>query len=164
MAIQQFTSSAQSTIWDVVLNTYGSVDQVVKLMQDNGFLNVNTYPKNGTVFNFDDTLVENQNNLQSNLATSKFATRDRTNTNDANMVKYEADYQTEYVSNQNGTTVVTVPDLVGMRVVALILEIKPVVSANWSWNPSAGILTLLNGVTIDDEQTLFILYADLITS
>lgn len=163
MAIQNFSAVNYSTIWDVVLNTYGTVDQIVKLMQDNLFPNVNTYPKNGQVFQFDDTLVINSNQLQSNLSDGNFATRERTSTNDENMKYYEQTLSTEYKSNANGTTVITLPDLIGMRVISIEKEIQPI-DPNWGWNPSSGVLTLLNGVTVDLNQTLYILYAAIITS
>jgi hypothetical protein len=164
MAIKNFQAIDKSTIWDVVLNTYGSVDQIVKIMQDNSFPNVNTYPINGQQFQFDDTLVENQNNLQSNLSNSKFSTRDRTTTNDSMAVKYEQIHETDYTSNADGTTIISLPDEIGNRLVFIEKEIRPIELINWSWNQSSGILTLLNGTTIDNGQVLFMIFATLIQS
>jgi len=163
MAIKQFVAIDQMTIWDVVLNTYGTVNDVVRLMQDNDFPNANTYPVKGQVFLFDDTLIENQNNIQSNLSTKKFSTRDRTSTNEENMIKYEADYQIDYTSNADGTTVIVLTDLAGLnaRIVSVEKEIKPLEKegVGWSWNANSNTLTLLNGNTVDNGQTLFILYS-----
>lgn len=164
MAIQQFQSVAYSTIWDVILNTYGTVDQAVKLMQDNDWPNVNTYPNLGDTFEYDDTLVENQNQLQTNAAIENFATRDRQDTNESNMVNYEQVWEADYVSNADGTTIINLPDLIGFRLIQVVKEIKNVGDINWGWNSTSAILTLLNGVTVDNGQTLYLLYALQITS
>lgn len=58
--MQQFSAVSNSTIYDVCLNTYGSLDFLVKLMMDNNFTGVNDFPANGQIFNFDETLIANQ--------------------------------------------------------------------------------------------------------
>lgn len=65
--IKEFAAADNSTIYDVCLNTYGTLDLLVKLMQDNGFANVNQYPVAGQVFLYDDELVENQAQMQANI-------------------------------------------------------------------------------------------------
>lgn len=55
--MQQFNAISNSTIYDVCLNTYGTLDYLVKLMTDNNFGGVNNYPTNGQQFLFDETLV-----------------------------------------------------------------------------------------------------------
>lgn len=166
MAIVSFSAIDQSTIWDVLNNTYGSPDDIVKLMTDNNFPNINTYPVKGQIFNFDDTLVENQNNLQTNLAQTKFSTRDRQSTNEANMIYYEQNNEAEYTSNSDGTVTVSLVGIVpaGARILWIEKEIAPIKSANYSFNATSQVLTLLNGTTVDNEQTLYILYALIITS
>lgn len=166
MAIKTFVAVDQSTIWDVVNNTYGSVNFIVKLMQDNNFPNVNTYPKNGQQFIYDDTLVLNQNTQQVNSSNRKFATRNRTSTNSNNMIRYETVLSTEYTSNADGTTLVVLPSLalIGARLISVEKEIQPIKAANFSWNTTSGQLSLLNGTTVDADQTLFILYAITITA
>ena len=57
--IREFTAISNSTIYDVCLNTYGTLDLLVKLMYDNDFDGVDTLPTNGQVFSYDDTLVQN---------------------------------------------------------------------------------------------------------
>lgn len=69
--IKPFYAADNSTIYDVCLNTYGTVNLLVKLMQDNGFPNVNTYPVAEQVFLYDDELVENQALMQTDI---KYAT------------------------------------------------------------------------------------------
>lgn len=58
--MQIFTAISNCTIYDVCLNTYGSLDFLTKLMTDNNFVSVNNYPANGQKFMFDETLVANQ--------------------------------------------------------------------------------------------------------
>ena len=55
-----FTAISNSTIYDVCLNTYGTLDLLVKLMTDNNFIGVNNYPVNGQQFVYDETLIANQ--------------------------------------------------------------------------------------------------------
>jgi glycopeptide antibiotics resistance protein len=55
--MQLFKAISNSTIYDVCLNTYGSLDYLVKLMVDNKFVSVNEYPVNEQEFIFDETLV-----------------------------------------------------------------------------------------------------------
>lgn len=172
MAIVLFTAVDNSTIWDVCLNTYGSLDEIVKLMTDNNFPNVNTYPSNGQVFFFDDTLVEDQNNLQSNLAPKKFATRGGVGlssvpNNPTDMgIKYSEVFEAEYLSNADGTTGINLAGIlpVGAVIIEIEKEVRPIETANWIFNLTSLFLTLQNGVTVDNGQTLFILYKVIQTS
>jgi hypothetical protein len=74
-----FTAISNSTIYDVCLNTYGTLNLLGKLMKDNNFDGVNAYPVNGQEFIYDETLV----NIQS---LSKFG--NYTVTGGANKTKY----------------------------------------------------------------------------
>lgn len=162
--IQEFIACDQSTIWDIVNNTYGSVDYIVKLMEDNGFPNVNTYPVNGQVFLYDDTLVMNQNTQQTAAGSVKYATRERTTTNDETMKYYEQNFEDQYTSAADGETVIVRTDLIGNRIVQMEKETKPVNIGDFLFNPSTGTIALQNGATLDAGQTLFIIYAVIITS
>jgi hypothetical protein len=162
--IQEFVAVDQSTIWDVVNNTYGSVDYIVKLMEDNGFPNVNTYPANGQVFLYGDSLVVDQNTQQTAAGSVKYATRERTTTNDENMKYYEQVLEDQYTSAADGETVIVRTPLIGNRIVQIEKEMKPLYETDFLFNPSTGTITLQNGVTVDNGQTLFILYAIVITS
>jgi hypothetical protein len=172
MALVPFTAVDKSTIWDVVLNTYGSVDEIVKIMVDNDYPNVNTYPKNGQIFFFDDTLVENQNNLQSDLSPKKFATAGGVegvispdNNTDMGILYSEA-FDAEYKSNADGTAAINLAGIIpiGAKIIQIEKEIRPIEAVNYLWNPASAFLTLLNGITVDNNQTLFILYKVLQTS
>jgi len=164
MATKPFSAPDSSTIWDVALNTYGDCDNMVKLMMDNGHKNINTYPQTNQVYLFDDTLVENQNILQSNLSVKKFATRQRQSTNEANMKYYEQNDSDTYVAAVDGETIAVFPDQIGVRVFAVEREIKPLDKSSWSWNPATGVLSLLNGVTLDAGMQVEILFARTIQS
>lgn len=73
--MRTFTAISNCTIYDVCLNTYGTLDLLVKLMVDNNFPGVNAYPANGTVFIFDDTLINNELIYkQASLNNIKYAT------------------------------------------------------------------------------------------
>lgn len=78
-----FTAVANSTIFDVCLNTYGTLDRLVKLMQDNDFGGISAYPEAGQAFTFDSSLVNltsTQNlagavTVQAGASQTKFATK-----------------------------------------------------------------------------------------
>ncbi len=162
--IQSFTAVDQSTIWDICLNTYGSVDFIVKLMQDNDFPNINAYPDAGQIFLYDDTLVVNQNIKRTGLPALKYCTRERTHTNDENMKYYEQNFEDQYTAVADGETSIVRPLLIGNRIVQIEKETKPLYDTDFLFNPSTGTITLQNGVTLDNGQTLFIIYAVIKTS
>ncbi len=58
--MKSFKVISNCTIYDVCLNTYGTLDLLVKLMVDNNFPGVNSYPVNGSEFVFDETLINNE--------------------------------------------------------------------------------------------------------
>jgi hypothetical protein len=72
MAIKTFQAVDMSTIYDVCLNTYGNLDLLVKLMVDNNFEGVNSYPVAGQLFTYDDTLVYGLASQKNNVI--KYAT------------------------------------------------------------------------------------------
>lgn len=78
-----FIAISNSTIYDVCLNTYGTLNLLAKLMDDNNFNGVASYPENGQEFVYDETLVNVQTNQSLNVNYSvltgenqlKYATR-----------------------------------------------------------------------------------------
>lgn len=74
--IQTYYSLNNQTIYDVCLMTYGTIDNLFKLIQDNNFGSVNNYPFQGQPFAWDDTLVFNQQVFLSNKSIGlNYATR-----------------------------------------------------------------------------------------
>jgi hypothetical protein len=64
--MKEFVAISNSTIYDVCLNTYGTLNLLAKLMNDNNFPGVDTYPTVGQVFLYDDNLVNVQSNQNLN--------------------------------------------------------------------------------------------------
>jgi hypothetical protein len=62
----QFIAISNSTIFDVCLNTYGTLNLLAKLMDDNNHPGIDTYPKNGQIFLYDENLVNVQSNQNLN--------------------------------------------------------------------------------------------------
>lgn len=73
--MRSFTVISNCTVYDVCLNTYGTLNLLVKLMDDNNFPGVDYYPENGDIFVFDETLINNEQIYeQASLAGVKYAT------------------------------------------------------------------------------------------
>lgn len=105
--------------------------------------------------------------LQSNQSDIKYATRFKKIYNPPNpddMIRYEQPLEYQYTAAADGETVIILPALIGNRIVQIEKEIKPVFTANYTFNPNNGQITLLNGVVLDAGESLFIIYAVLITS
>jgi len=64
--MKEFVAISNSTIDDVCLNTYGTLNLLAKLMNDNNFPGVDAYPTVGQVFLYDDNLVNVQSNQNLN--------------------------------------------------------------------------------------------------
>jgi len=163
--MQLFKAISNTTIYDVCLNTYGTVNFLVKLLVDNNYGSVNKYPLNEQEFIFDETLVLNPKEITK--VSEKYATRNQTVGNNINLedMYYEQNIGIDYTAASDGETVIIIPELANaLRIVQLEKEIKPVLVANFSFNSPAGRINLLNGVTMSTGQTLFIIYAKLITA
>lgn len=55
--MKEFVAVSNSTIYDVCLSTYGSLNYLGKLMNDNDHAGVDLYPTNGQIFRYDSNLV-----------------------------------------------------------------------------------------------------------
>jgi hypothetical protein len=81
--MKTFIAISNSTIYDVCLNTYGTLDRLVKLMVDNDHPGVDTNPVNGQEFVYDEKLAVNNGNTNlstqynplTNLSNLKYATQ-----------------------------------------------------------------------------------------
>lgn len=57
MATETWIAKQGQSIFDICLNTYGTLDQLFKLMQDNDVDNINAIDFSQRKFNFDPTLI-----------------------------------------------------------------------------------------------------------
>lgn len=74
--MKTYQSISGQSIYDVCLQTYGELDYLYKLMQDNGILGLNVGIPGGTVFTWDDSLVQDQNLNATFLLTNKLYSTD----------------------------------------------------------------------------------------
>ena len=188
-----YLAIAGQSIYDVCLQTYGSLDYLFKLMQDNGINGLNEPVYSRQSFSWDETLVQDQ---QINTSFSSSGTRYATDISGNGSVfymsnqiggnginpppdpynpptstsnKYEMVLNTFYTSGTDGTTVVTLQDLdgnllTGLDIVQIEKEIKPLKPSQYVWNKSLSQLTLIGGVTVDNGETLFVLYSKIVTA
>lgn len=81
--MMNFETISNSTMIDVCLNTYGSLNRLAQLMDENQWTGLNIYPTQGTVFVFDETKVNlpgyqnlnNNFNVVAGATQIKFATK-----------------------------------------------------------------------------------------
>lgn len=190
--MKSFTAISGQSIQDICLNTYQSLDYLVKLMLDNNHPGINEYPPSGKKFNYDDTLVVDANLSASNNtkgtiystamknngsvlvttpisgpSSSPYQPYQIPNTSSTPSPNYSKYYmqtlEAEYTSGNDGLTSISLPGLVNCDLVQLIKEIQPLLKKQWLWNKTSGLLTLQNGASLDAGQTLYITYNQLIT-
>jgi hypothetical protein len=198
--VTKFSAIAGQSIYDVCLQTYGTLDNLFKLMQDNNILGLNQPVTSGQPFVWDETQVTNQQlnavfaaagiNYCTDVSSlgSVFYVQNSPNAGNNAITPanpytppltqaktYEMTLNTYFISNADGTTVITLTDvngnpLTGMSIVQLEKETKPLIySTNagitqYSWNPNTSQVTLQNGTTLDNGETLFALYTKIVTS
>lgn len=191
--MKSFVAISGQSIQDICLNTYQSLDFLVKLMLDNNHPGINAYPPSGKQFSYDDTLVVDANlSASNNTKGTIYSTAMQRNgsvlvteplsgssaapyqpylipqntssgTTPVYSKYYEQTLEAEYISGNDGLTSISLPDLIGSTVISVTKEITPLKKEYWVWNSSAGILTLQNGMTLDNQQTAYVLYSKLIT-
>jgi hypothetical protein len=180
-------------MFDVCLNTYGTLDRIIKQLVDSGGTQgVNAVPASGQQFVYDDDLVDDQAVNQAYLLTGiRYATINGTNGQTYYIINQNPvipvpgpgpgpvippinpdDMITQvngasFVSGADGTNVITLMDkdgnsMIGCDLIQIEREIRPIINANWVWNKTSGILTLINGEAVDFGQTLFYLYSKVI--
>lgn len=191
--MQTYNAIAGQSIYDVCLQTYGSLDYLYKLMQDNGIEGLDEPVYSRQQFVWDDSLVVDQLINAAFAATGQRYSTDMTSLGNVYYVTqqapinsipnvpstpyvppmsegmYSVTLSTSFTSNQDGVTQITPLDinnnnLIGCDIVQVEREIKPLFNTDWSWNKTTGVLTLLNGVTLDTDASLFILYSKIVTS
>lgn len=94
---QQFNAFNGQSLLDVCLNTYGSLDYLLKLVQDNGIANVNVVPVSGQAFVYDDSLVIDQSTLQQTTAAGIiYCTGQSVSFRIGDKGDYNADYSSDF--------------------------------------------------------------------
>lgn len=92
-----YTSRYGQSYYDVCLNTYGTLDLMIKLLQDNNVTSIAYHPTPGTVFQYDPTLVDDQKLVQAGYT---FATATYISLPDQDVLKYIAAVNsTGYIMN-----------------------------------------------------------------
>ena len=91
-----------------------------------------------------------------------YATRFRKTTNQDNVIKYEQNLEYQYTASADGENIIVINSLIGMRVVQIEREIKPIYTTDYSFNSFNGQINLLNGVQLSSGETLFIIYAKIV--
>ena len=176
------------SLWDVCLNTYGSFDFIIKLLQDNEVDNVNVSPISGQLFIWDETLTVDQavNQISSNSGII-YATKALANgsvlsiikgaggsissgagnpvpwqpSNPAGMIKYQKTTEIQYTA-AGGETSIVLSELIGSTIVQITKEIQPLKSADYGFNPTNGQINLVT--PLEEYETLYIIYGQIITS
>ena len=81
------------------------------------------------------------------------------------MIKYEKVLPYSYTAVADGETVIILTALIGaLRITQIEKEIKPMLSTDFSFNTNTGQINLLNGISMAAGETIFILYAILMTT
>ena len=157
-----YTCVNGSSWFDVVLNTYGTVDQYIKLLNDNGQV-PEVPPVAGQIIQWDETIVEDsiQATLISNNGT-KFATLNGFNIPELPKPQRVGTYnatqqQLQYTASAN-VTAISFAELqqAGAAVTGIIKEQLPMLASQYSVNYTTGIITLLGGLELTKGQTLFV--------
>lgn len=153
---KKFNAQAGQSIYDVCLNTYGTFDQLVKLLRDSGNQGVNDVPFSGQAFVYDETLVADQQVSQITALRGRVYATLATGNGSYYIINQgrphvipppvpggpvpptptpgNDDYmigQTQFVSSADGTTIITPVDadgnsMIGYDVIALEKEIRPI--------------------------------------
>lgn len=194
LMLKNYKAVNGQSIFDVCLNTYGSLDYLIKQLVDSGAgQGVDDIPSSGQIYVYDDSLVVDQAVNQAYLLTGiRYATLLGTNgqtyyiinqnqpqvvappgseppivppVNPDDMITQVSGAQ--FVSGADGTVTMTLMDkdgdsMIGNDLIQIEKEIRPVINANWVWNKTTGILTLINGEVLDNGQTLFYLYSKVV--
>jgi hypothetical protein len=167
---------------DVCLNTYGSMDYFVKLLQDNNIANANQLPYTGQQFSWDETLVKDSLvQISTANGSIKYATSAGSNNNTFYIVGgtptayqppapsegvsipigyYQKTSSTSYTATVDGETSITFILLQGKTILQIEREIRPLLISEFSFDKITGVLTLTNSLSAG--ETLFILYQEII--
>jgi len=173
------------SIFDVCLNTYGSLDYLLRLITDNDIPNINYTPFSGQKFTWDETLTADQAvNQTSQNGHIIYATATLKNSsvisvvkvsegqgfevpqytkpvNDASLNYYQITLESQYVA-AGGESSFTVSDLIGGSIIQITRETQPLKNYAYSFNSNVGQITLA-GAPLDQYETVYIIYSKIIT-
>jgi hypothetical protein len=164
------------SILDICLQTYGSLDYLSKLIQDNGLDNINVVPFSGQIFAWDESITDKK--LQNGNII--FATGALKNGNVLSIVetslqgggisipnyyqppnpvepllKYQKTLEVQYIAG-GGETILVLTDLIGAEIVQITRETQPLRTNEFGFNPNLGKFTFVNPLT--QSETLYIIY------
>lgn len=187
MALSTYTAVEGQSLYDICLNTYGSLDFLRKMILDSSVESIDVAPYSGQVFYFDPELVVDQAvNRQLAVTNTRYATAysklgsvfytikeggiNTQPTNNYNpppdpnktTTMYEQVGNYQYTAGADGESTINLPDLIGKDLVQIEKEIMPLKNNQWLWNKNSGQLTLQNGGQMSQGETLFILWSQMI--
>ncbi len=175
------------SIFDVCMNTYGSLDFLYKLLTESNVENIDQPVVSQQKFVWDETQTfDNAVLKKTTLSGIIFATAGGNNGNTfyiatetpnfvpnetpyippvvpAPQYAYEATSQSTYTATVDGEKVITLLAMIGFDIIQIEKEIKPLKPTDFSWNKATGILTLGDDFAMAAEETLYILKKQIIT-
>lgn len=175
--MSKFNAVSGQSLLDVCLNCYGSLDYLGKLITDNNIANLDTPVVTGMVFDYDNSLVVDQNIQRVTTLSGKiFATVPQSNSNTYYVVSgggsvvnpnapatpsfpaktYTKTSSTYYVAT-GGESDVSLPALQGCTILQIERNIQPLKPSDFSFDTITGNITILTD-SLSSGETLFILY------
>jgi len=171
------------SIFDICLQTYGSFDYLRKLLDDNGIENIDQVPASGQVFNWDETISTNANQISSNsnviLATGVLKNSSVLSVVEENEAigivfpvynqpsnpvigkKYEVTLETQYIAG-GGETSIILTELIGSSIVQLNREIQPQRAGTFTLNINTGQITFTSD-PLAETETIYIIYTKIVS-
>lgn len=179
--MKTLTAKAGQSLFDIALQTYGSLDYLVKIAKDNAFGSVTgkvpsrrafiwnenfiPYQKGNSIYNRSNTVLATDS---ANYGNVFFIPDDVMPQGDPIIPQPETEETmtlgTSYTSNADGTVNIVLADvdgnpLTGCTIVQVEIEVKPLKqTGDYTWNKDTSTLSLLGGLTLDKDATAFILY------
>lgn len=157
--MRQFNCVFGSSWTDVCLNTYGSLDYYVKLLNDNG-VEPNQQPYSGQPIVWDETLVQNQT-ISTTIRKNNIIYATLTGFgNQVNPIStmYKDPLNAQYVATSDGETVITITALQGNEIISVTKEVKQLLTSEYIFDAIAGTVTLVGGLSLAEGESLFVLY------
>jgi hypothetical protein len=149
------------------MNTYGSLDFYVRLLNENN-LSPGDVPNSSLTVIWDESLVTDQTIQQLTTKNKiKFATLMGFGTPEQIkpiMSTYKDPISTSYTgTNPAGESVITIAELQGNEVVQIEKEIRPLKASEFIFDSTTGVIQLVGGLKLEQDETLFVIYKKTIT-